>query len=143
MGLVSIRRAYVAGNRRMYPLPFYIWVTNFGLAAVQTIFGVSLTYISILAAENATVTLLGFLLGGGTFAAGLFKMLNDHRAIATMKRALEERAAKAEEAAERERALREQQAAEAAEAKIQAGILAAKVAALEAATMGIIVEETE
>lgn len=112
-------------------IPFSVWAVKMSLSTFATVGGGVTASMFILAATDPTTILVGALFGGGTMAAGLWKMINDHRAIGYMKATLETRAERAERLATQYQERLDAALAEAAEARVEAGILRAQVAALQ------------
>ncbi len=96
------------------------------IAASTTVGAVTATA-SVLAATDPTVALGGAVVGGGTFIAGVYKLLSDHSAQKALRETLEQAAEDAKELAKSERTLREDWQKRAVEAETQAAVLRARL----------------
>ncbi len=96
------------------------------IAASTTVGAVTATA-SVLAATDPTVAFGGAVVGGGTFIAGVYKLLSDHSAQKALRETLEQ-AADAEKArAESAMKLSESWQARAIKAEMEAAVLRARV----------------
>lgn len=71
----------IGGSGESEMMPFTVWATKMSLSASATVIGAIVSWITILANTDPVVTVIGILVGGGGFGAGLFKMLSDHRSF--------------------------------------------------------------
>lgn len=94
--------------------------------AASTTSGAVIATWSVFAATDPTVTFGGAIVGGGTFIAGVYKLLSDHSAQKALRETLEKAADDAKELAQSERALREDWQKRCILAETEAAVLRAR-----------------